>query len=145
MTNALNVVIGRHSALRTTFSEDAITQRIQSSLEVTIPVHDLGELPPSERRASLESIVDEETSKPFDLATGPLLRSHLIHESVDLYYLVLTVHHIICDGWSSTVLFSDLAAAYAADRFGLTARLPEAMSYETYVEGAFQEPTRPST
>ena len=65
----------------------------------------------------------------------PLINStRLVCESADLHRLVLTVHHIVCDGWSSTVLFSDMAAAYAADRFGLSAKLPAAMSYETYVE-----------
>src|SRR5205807_2028872 len=91
--------------------------------------------PPSDRQAALDSIIEEETGQPFDLAKGPLVRARLIRLSVELHRLVLTVHHIVCDGWSSTVLFSDLAAAYAADRFGLSANLPEAMSYETYVEG----------
>ena len=95
MVNALNVVIGRHPALRTTFNEEATAQRIRSSLEVAIPVHDLTELPPTERRASLDRIVEEETAQPFDLAKGPLVRARLVHESVDMHRLVLTVHHIV--------------------------------------------------
>src|SRR5262245_41035519 len=61
MANALNVVVGRHAALRATFNEEATAQWIQPSLRVTLPVHDLADLPPTERRAALDRIVEEET------------------------------------------------------------------------------------
>ena len=91
-----------------------------------------------ERQAAFDKIIEEETTQPFDLARGPQLpcaRRWSAKPSI-CHRLVLTVHHIVCDGWSSSVLFSDMATAYAADRFGLAARLPAAMRYETYVEGA---------
>ena len=77
--------------------------------------------------------MQRETTEPFNLAEGPLIRVRLVREAADLYRLVLTVHHLVCDGWSSAVLFSDLAAAYAAGRFGLAARLPKPMSYQEYI------------
>src|SRR5262249_55654201 len=66
---------------------------------------------------------------------GPLLRAKVVREAADSYCLILTVHHIVCDGWSSSVLLTDLATSYAADRFGLEARLAEPMSYAEYVAG----------
>ncbi len=134
MSNALNVVIGRHAALRAVFNQEATSQLIRPSLEVALPVHDLAGLPPAERQASLDRMINEETTQPFDLANGPLVRARLLRWSAELHRLVVTVHHIVCDGWSSTVLFSDLATAYAADRLGLSARLPAATSYHAYVE-----------
>src|SRR5262249_26140601 len=80
---------------------------------------------------------DRETREPFDLANGALLRAKVVREAADSHRLMLTVHHIVCDGWSSSVLFSDLAASYGADRFGLEARLPEPMSYQEYVTSIF--------
>ena len=61
------------------------------------------------------------------------MRAKLIREAPDVHRLVITAHHIVCDGWSSAVLFGDLARIYAADRYGLPAQLPVASSYRDYV------------
>ena len=125
LQNALDRVLARHAALRTIFDKEGSEQRILPELTVKISCDDLSGLEASERQASIERIVQRETTEPFNLAEGPLIRLGLVREAADLYRLVLTVHHLVCDGWSSAVLFSDLAAAYAAGRFGLAARLPE--------------------
>jgi amino acid adenylation domain-containing protein len=58
-----------------------------------------------------------------------------VHEAAERHRFVLTAHHIVCDGWSSAVLFSDLGLLYRADRVGIPAQLPPAASYEQYVAG----------
>jgi hypothetical protein len=70
---------------------------------------------------------------PFDLADGPLIRAFVVRETADRHHLVLTVHHIVCDGWSSSVLFADMGLFYAGDSVGIPAALGPAMSFGDYV------------
>src|SRR5215470_127365 len=135
MQNALDQVVRRHAALRACFDKEGNEQRILPAREIKLTFEDVTGLAETQRHEAIERILDRETGEPFDLVNGPLLRASVVREAADLYRLILTAHHIVCDGWSSSVLFSDLAASYAADRFGLEARLAEPMSYEGYVTG----------
>jgi amino acid adenylation domain-containing protein/non-ribosomal peptide synthase protein (TIGR01720 family) len=133
--NALDQVVRRHAALCARFDKEGNEQRILPQGEVKLVVEDVSDLGERQRQDAIEQILDREIGEPFDLANGPLLRAKVVREATDSFRLILTVHHIVCDGWSSSVLFSDLAASYAADRFGLEARLPKPMSYQEYVTG----------
>ncbi len=135
MQNALDQVLDRHAALRACFDKEGSEQQILRRREIKLAFEDVSGLGAMQRQGAIEQILDRETGEPFDLANGPLLRAKVVREAADLHRLILTVHHIVCDGWSSSVLFSDLAASYAADRFGLEARLAEPMSYQDYVTG----------
>ena len=119
MQNALDQVISRHGALRARFDKDGDRQRILPQAEVKLDLEDLSGFSEEQRQDAIERLLDRETSEPFDLANGPLLRAKVVREGTDLYRLILTIHHIVCDGWSSSVLFTDLAASYAAGHFGL--------------------------
>ena len=105
----------------------------RGSSQMVLPVFDLSHLSLEAKAAEIERLLDAETTRPFDLASGPLLRAALVCEAPDLHRLIVTVHHIVCDGWSSAVLFGDLARIYAADRHGLPVQLPVASSYRDYV------------
>ena len=133
MESALRQVIDRHDALRVTIDANSERQKIAASSQIDLPVIDLSHLSPDARAAEIERLLEAETTRPFDLAAGPLLRAALMREAPDLHRLIITVHHIVCDGWSSAVLFGDLARIYAADRHGLPAQLPIASSYRDYV------------
>jgi len=135
MQNAFDQVVRRHAALRACFDKEGNSQRILPQGEVKLAFEDVSGHGEKQRQDAIERILDRETGEPFDLANGPLLRATVVREAADSYRLILTVHHIVCDGWSSSVLFSDLAASYAAERFGLEARLPEPMGYQEYVTG----------
>ena len=74
-----------------------------------------------------------ECDTPFDLAEGPLVRALVVRESAERHVFVLTAHHIVCDGWSSSVLFSDLGRLYSADCVGIPAQLDPVASYRQYV------------
>ena len=136
MKNAVDQVVRRHDALRACFDKEGNKQRILPQGEVKLALEDLSGLGEKQRQDAIEQILDRETGEPFDLANGPLLRAKVVREAADLHRLILTMHHIVCDGWSSSVLFSDLAASYAAGRFGLEAQLAEPMSYQEYVTSA---------
>jgi amino acid adenylation domain-containing protein len=133
MQNALRRVMDRHDALRVSIDGETQHQYISGASQTVLSVVDLSGHSPGSRTAEIERLLRLETTQPFDLAAGPLVRAKLICEGPDLHRLVITAHHIVCDGWSSAVLFSDLGCLYAADRHGLGAQLPAAASYRDYI------------
>jgi amino acid adenylation domain-containing protein len=131
---AINDVVARHEALRTTFAvEDGVpVQVVAETLAVEVPVFDLGAS--TNDQAALQDHVDACLQQPFDLTHGPLLRAALLRLADDDHVFVLAVHHIVFDGWSADVFARDLAAAYAARRRGAAPDLPEpALQYGDYV------------
>ncbi len=116
LTRSLNEIIRRHESLRTTFSLIAgePVQVIARGLVLPIPLVELNVSDAPEREAKLQSLIAEEAAEPFNLAQGPLLRAKLLRIEEADHVLVLTLHHIICDGWSLGVFTSELADLYAA-------------------------------
>ncbi len=123
---SIGEVVRRHEALRTTFAErDGVpVQVIHPAAPVPLPVLDLCGLPGGAREPQAERLARAEALRPFDLARGPLLRSTLVRLGEREHVLLLTLHHVVSDGWSMDVLVRDLSALYAAHRGG-TAHLPE--------------------
>ncbi|HEU4881056.1 MAG TPA: amino acid adenylation domain-containing protein [Longimicrobium sp.] len=126
LVRALDRVVARHEALRTTFGEvdGEAVQRIAPAEEspFRLPEHDLrGHAEPG---AALHRLLDEEAEAPFDLARGPLIRGCLIRLADDDQVLVVTMHHIVSDGWSMGVFTRELSALYAAFRAGEPDPLP---------------------
>ena len=116
LERALDEIVSRHEALRTTFSFELgnAVQVVAPSLRVPLRVTDLRGLPIEERAREAARLAREEARTPFDLTTGPLLRAELIARTDTDYDFLLTLHHIVCDGWSSGVLFQELNALYEA-------------------------------
>lgn len=106
----------RHEVLRSTFpmqdGEPIVVIVPFEPQETTIV--DLSVLPESERETEARRLVDEEALRPFDLATGPLLRTTLLRLGEADHVILLTMHHIITDGWSMNVLVSEIATLYGA-------------------------------
>ncbi len=109
-------IVKRHEALRTTFAVVGTepVQIIGESVVQTLPVFDLTHLPASERLAETERRARAEAAHPFDLERGPLLRIQLLRLSPEEHALLVTMHHIVSDGWSIGVLIREVAALYAA-------------------------------
>ncbi|MFJ8185674.1 non-ribosomal peptide synthase/polyketide synthase [Streptomyces sp. NPDC096105] len=109
---ALEHVVARHDALRTTFQEHDGTpaQTVHPAGPLPLPVHDLT----GAAGAGLEAALLAEYERPFDLEAGPLLRALLLREAPDTHVLLLTAHHIVTDGWSMGVLLDELCTAYDA-------------------------------
>lgn len=109
---AFDRLIDRHESLRTTFSGDGMTILIAKKIELTIPVIDLSALPDRERSIEIEQHQRQAVSQAFDLQHGPLFNAKIIKIDDREHLVILTVHHIICDGWSLGVIRSDLARIY---------------------------------
>lgn len=130
---ALDQAIARHEALRAVIAPDGTELELWPPFTVPMPLVDLSALDPAGQEREIEALLEQERETPFDLAEGPLIRAFVVRESADRHRLVLTVHHIVCDGWSSSVLFSDLGLLYAADCVGIPAQLGPAASFRDYV------------
>nr|WP_244239402.1 non-ribosomal peptide synthetase [Corallococcus carmarthensis] len=116
LRRAFESLVARHEALRTTFHEHQgqPTQRIQAPTGWTLPLTDLSALPDAQREEEARKLADEEARRPFHLATGPLLRSALVRLREDSHMLLVTMHHIVSDGWSMGVLVREIISLYAA-------------------------------
>ncbi|MCX6366320.1 MAG: amino acid adenylation domain-containing protein [Armatimonadetes bacterium] len=135
LNQSLQRIVERHDALRASFSEDGTTQTIAPSLTLDVPITETDE-------AGLAQLQKDEASHPFDQAHGPLLRARLVRltsplppagyplgggdneelpclppvgrgQGGDRHVLLLTAHHIICDGWSWAVVLDELAKGMA--------------------------------
>src|SRR5215213_2141848 len=123
LEQAINEVIRRHEVFRTTFASEGgePVQVIAAAVHLTLTVEDIsGE---GEDRAI--ELALEESAKQFDLSRGPLLRMRLLKLGPGDFVALLTVHHIISDGWSMGVLVREMAALYAAFVQGKPSPLPE--------------------
>ncbi len=132
MTTAVQQTVARHEALRSTFAEDGSCQEIQRVLEIDVPVTDLTPVPGGERQAQLAESIQSVVDTPFDIVEGPLLRVHLFQVEDQEFRLLLSAHHLICDGWSSGVLLEELGALYSAGCQGVPAQLEPAMQISEF-------------
>jgi amino acid adenylation domain-containing protein len=134
---ALDELVRRHAVLRTTFAarEGDPVQIVAPARPVPIALYDLRELAPPERDARAAELLAHLTQLPLDLARGPLLRIGLLQLADDRHILHLVVHHIVADGWSMGILFSELSAIALAFRRGLPSPLPELpLTYADYAD-----------
>ncbi|AUX33971.1 uncharacterized protein SOCE836_061390 [Sorangium cellulosum] len=128
LARALGEIVRRHEALRTTFEI-----RGKEPVQVVQPAPDAWPLPlvevKGETEDALESevrrLVQAETAKPFCLQTGPLFRTSVLRIHEEHHVLLLTMHHMVSDGWSMGVLYRELEALYAAFRAQRGCPLPE--------------------
>jgi len=121
---AFGSIVARQEALRTVFTErdGEPAQHILAPQESwPLPVVDLSDFAEAETLATrlAERIAEEEALRPFDLATGPLLRTLVLRLGATDHVLLLNMHHIVSDGWSLGVLLSELAAFYGGAPEGL--------------------------
>ena len=127
LERSLNEIVRRHEVLRAVFpTVDGIaTQIIVPELYVPLVIRDLSQLPEEEREAEAMRLAQIEAKRPFDLARGPLIRTTLLRLAEDDFLFLLTMHHIVSDGWSTGVLIRELAALYPAFMAGKPSPLPE--------------------
>ncbi|RKH81422.1 amino acid adenylation domain-containing protein, partial [Corallococcus sp. AB032C] len=125
LSRAFQAVVDRHDALRTTFPEHEgrPLQHVAPDLKLSISEVDLGSLPELLREPEALRHVREDVRVPFDLERGPLLRAVRYRLSADEHLLLLTVHHIVSDGWSMGVLVREVAELYQAFTSGQTPAL----------------------
>jgi hypothetical protein len=125
LRRGLNEIVRRHEILRTTFfwKDGAPVQVVEGELSVAMTVRDFSTRAKPEDAA--QTLAFAEARKPFDLERGPLVRAKLLRLAADEYILLLTLHHIIFDGWSRRILIRELDALYEAFGAGRPSPLPE--------------------
>jgi amino acid adenylation domain-containing protein len=116
LEHCLSRIVQRHEVLRTHFAmvDGSAVQIIAPHLAIPFPVIDVQELSESSRQTEVRRLVDQEAQQPFELSTGPLLRVTLLRLSAEEHVLLVTMHHIISDGWSMGVLVKEVTALYQA-------------------------------
>jgi acyl carrier protein len=116
LERALGEIVRRHESLRTVFREveGGAVQVIAPFAGFALPIDDLSELPPAARGTEVRRRAREDAARPFDLAEGPLFRASLLRVADEEHVLLLCIHHIVSDGWSTSVVFRELGALYAA-------------------------------
>lgn len=124
---AINEVLRRHEILRTTFrlERHEPVQVIQPATPLPIIFHDLQALPEVERSRQTQALMVQEARTLFDLENGPLLKVMLIKLDAEEHLLMMTMHHIISDGWSMELITRELASLYNAYRVRDTSPLNE--------------------
>jgi hypothetical protein len=135
LIHSLNEIVQRHEVLRTHFvtRHRLPAQLVAPQLHLEVPLIDLTPLPESERAAHVQRLSMEHARQPFALSTGPLLRAQLLRLGDAEHLALLTMHHIVSDGWSMGVLVREIAALYAAfSRGEASPLLPLPIQYADY-------------
>ncbi len=127
LQRSLQNVINRHEVLRLRF--DGLDGRprvtVSDDTELQLPVVDLETFPLQEREAEARRLIKEEARRPFDLARGPMLRVQLLRLDPRSHVLLVTMHHIVADAWSTNVFIREVTQGYEADTRGTPVSLPE--------------------
>src|SRR5215831_6864241 len=137
LRRAIEELVLRHESLRTVFTsvDGEPRQSVLPSIALELPMIDQGKCLGSEGLEVALRIASEEAQKPFDLASGPLLRATLIRLGREEHILVLVMHHIITDGWSMSVFFRELSELYTAYERGHRPELPQlTLRYTDFAE-----------
>ena len=127
LERSVSEIARRHESLRTRFVmvDGEPAQVIDAPQRVPVAVTDLSRLSVAEREAEVMRLAVRDARAPFDLSAGPLLRVGLVRLGAGDWVLLLTMHHIISDGWSMGVLFGELRTLYEAYAFGRPSPLDE--------------------
>ncbi len=126
LQKALELLTVRHETLRTTFvTIDGEPQQVIAEAGlITIPLIDLQGPGEAERETEVLRLANIEAHRPFDLTRGPLLRVILLRLQKEEHILLLTMHHIISDAWSSSIFLRELFIVLKSLSRGIPVQLP---------------------
>ncbi len=141
LENAALLVCGRHDAMRTSFLAENIEpeQVIHDEVNIKVRMVDFSGQSFDLRRELAQKAAETEIDNPFDLAKAPLLRILAIKIDARSYYLVMTQHHIITDGWSKNLFISELLTSYNALVNGKEPSLGSAYQFGDYAYNELQK------
>jgi acyl-CoA synthetase (AMP-forming)/AMP-acid ligase II/alpha-ketoglutarate-dependent taurine dioxygenase/acyl carrier protein len=128
LEKTINAIVARHEALRTRYPENDggnPVAVIEDQRNIELPVLDCSDLSEQEQQRYLQDTFAEYANTPFDLATGPLIKAGLLRFGAQEHVLVLTIHHIVFDGWSTSVFIREFASLYGELLEGKESGLPE--------------------
>ncbi len=127
LERGLQTIIDRHEALRTTFAriDWQPMQIVHPTLQLHMEQIDLTLHPAEQRDCLAQELAIAEARQPFNLSTGPLLRVKLVRLGELRHMLLITMHHIISDGWSISIFVHELATLYTAFLHDRPSPLPD--------------------
>ncbi|KAA0984729.1 amino acid adenylation domain-containing protein [Pseudomonas sp. ANT_J12] len=126
LERAFSLLVARHECLRTTFGQEGerAFQHVAEPKELTLAVTDLSAVPEEQRWSRAQQHMMAEATQAFDLQQGPLLSLRLLRLAEQQHVLLLTLHHIIADGWSMNILIDEFMKTYDALVAGQQPTLP---------------------
>lgn len=130
LSAALTDLVTRHDALRARFARDGSSFQVTPPTAITPHIHDLAD------EAALREALAADAVQPVDIVGGAAFRTMLYRLAPDLHVLVMTAHHIVCDGWSFNTLFTELAELYTARTLGRPHTLAPAPSFAAHALAA---------
>lgn len=124
---SLNKIIERHEVLRTNFKnlDGEATLVFHGESKIDFKKVDLTDVPGAEKEKSAHRILNQEAQQPFNLATDPLIRAMVVFLEADSCIILLTLHHIVSDGWSTGIITREFSYYYQAYAEGVEGSLPE--------------------
>lgn len=137
LERAFQALVGRHEALRSVFSADGRYICVLKEVDVLLFWEDIAKQSASRREQCVADYVRQDVLYQFDLQKGPLLKAGILKLQDDAYHLTLTLHHLICDGWSIGVLLRDLSRLYSAYSRQTTPNLPDPVRLSYYADEYF--------
>jgi len=132
LIDSLHEVINRHELLRSTMSPDGKSICVYESLPLSLDYQDFSALSEAERKEQLTKIHHATANIVFDLERGPLFKVALVKLSTTTYFLKLSAHHIICDGWSFGIILENLSAIYSSRKRNDQLNLGPVVSFGQY-------------
>ena len=137
LRQAINAVVARHETLRARFRllKGVPVQLVSRSAQIRVPLIDIEALAPEQRETEGQRLRKAESLQPFDLAREFPIRASVVRVRPDDYLLLLTIHHIVSDGWSMGIFNRELSVCYEAFATGKSIDLPELpIQYADYAE-----------
>lgn len=141
LEQAIQIVVRRHEALHVRFSEDGTYQEKSAPSPLIIPRTDLTKSSGEEADQALEAIFKRFNLTPFDLVNGPIIRMEIVKLTDEAHVLIVSCHHIVCDGWSWNVLLQEIGSVYGALCEGKIYRLGKTFQFSNYVMAELQRQT----
>ncbi|OKH59462.1 non-ribosomal peptide synthetase [Scytonema sp. HK-05] len=135
-TAAWQQVVARHVVLQTAFTWKYSEQPLQvvyRQVKLPLEIYSWTGLSPQEQQQQLATFIEQDQQRGFELSKAPLMRLTLIQMSDDVYQFVWSYHHILLDGWSLPLVFTEVLGYYKALSVGQELHLPPSRSYREYI------------
>lgn len=143
---AFQQVVDRHPALRCTFMWEGLSepaQVVQRRAPIPVAQWDLGELPATDARARLETLLRQDRALGFDLARAPLMRLAFVRLPEGETAIVWSYHHVIIDGWTASIVLDEVFSIFSSRLRGETPTLAPPRSHREYIEWLAQQDLAP--
>ena len=134
LRKAWQALIARHDALRMSLVPARDKMRVHPGREIPIQEVDLSSHSAAEQRSLLDAMIAAEGRQPFELVQGPLLRAQCVKVAAEKHVLLITGHHLVCDGWTVNVIVDELGELYTAAVQKSSANLSPAKSFTRYAQ-----------